>query len=120
MKTLILFILCIPASCLVIHEGGHYLVARFFGEKIKFRFSLGKLFGVIPVPRWVWTMPRRLSYAQRVAVALAGFGAELGVILPFWQAEAPWTLPYACFALLHLCLYRFYAGDANDFKVLAT
>ena len=119
MKTLILFILCIPA-CLVIHEGGHYLAARFFGQKLVFRFSIGKLFGVVPLPRWVWTMPRSFSYGQRVAVALSGFGAELGIILPFWQAKAPWALPYTGVALLHLCLYRFYAGDANDFKNLAT
>ena len=118
MKTLILFILCIPA-CLVIHEGGHYIAARFFGEKIQFRFNLGKLFGVVPVPRYTWKMPRSFSYRQRVAVALSGFGAELGIILPFWRTGAPWALPYACFALLHLCLYPFYAGDANDFKQLA-
>ena len=62
------------AACLT-HEGGHYLAALCFGKRIMFRFEWGKLFGVVPVPRWVWGMPPIWEWQQRI-VALAGFGVE--------------------------------------------
>ena len=37
-------------AAFLIHEGGHYLAARFFGKKLRFWFAWGH-FGV---PRFVW------------------------------------------------------------------
>ena len=100
---------------LLIHELGHYLIALYFGEQLAFRFELSKLFGKIPIPRFIWTMPEGLTNMQKKAVALAGFGTELTAIVPcvlmgFWE--------YAVVAGTHLVLYNWYAGENNDFKWL--
>ena len=106
------FVMAISAACLT-HEGGHYLAALCFGKRIRFRFKWGWLFGVIPVPRGVWTMPWMEQWKQRI-IALAGFGVELTcavLLIVVW----PWLWFVAgC----HLLVYPFYAGDASDFKWL--
>ena len=97
-----------------IHEGGHYLAARFFGHKLKFRFAWG-CFGV---PRFVWDMPifYQCERWKTKVIAAAGFGAELFaavVLLAAWHEFGRW---YAGVAVAHLAAYRWYAGDASDFR----
>lgn len=116
MSVLLFFILSIPL-CLVTHEVGHWLTARFFGETLKFRFGFAWLFGVVPVPRFTWTMPRSFGYDRRVAVALSGFVLEETVALLFLLFGHPWPLLVGG---AHLFLYPYYAGKDNDFKHLAT
>lgn len=101
------------AACLT-HEGGHYLTARAFGRKLKFRFEWGRLFGIIPVPRWTWGMPYMAEWKQR-AIALAGFGAEFACA---GGAAALGWLWLLLAASVHLLAYPFYAGEASDFKWL--
>ena len=101
------------AACLA-HEGGHYLVARAFGQRLKFRFEWGRLFSVVPVPRWVWYMPDMAEWKQRV-VAVAGFGTEF---LVAGVAVALGWLWLLLVASVHLLAYPFYAGEASDFKWL--
>ena len=98
----------------VIHEGGHYLAARFFGERLKFRFAWGR-FGV---PRFVWDMPifYQCEMWKTKVIAAAGFGAELlaaVVLLAAWHEFGLW---YTGVAVAHLIAYRWYAGETNDFK----
>ena len=93
--------------CLVTHEGGHYVAALCFGERLKFRFAWGRWH----VPRLVWTMPEMERWKQR-AVALAGFMTEGFVAGALCGAGWPWMA--AVFAA-HLGAYPFYAGDASDF-----
>ena len=97
-----------------IHEGGHYLAARFFGHKLRFCFAWGR-FGV---PRFVWNMPYFFPCDMWKAkvIAAAGFGAELlaaVVLLAAWHEFGLW---YAGVAVAHLAAYPWYAGDASDFR----
>ena len=101
------------AAC-VIHEGGHYFAAAWFGHKLKFRFAWGR-FGV---PRFVWDMPifYQCEMWKAKVIAAAGFGAELlaaVVLLAAWHEFGRW---YAGVGVAHLAAYRWYAGEANDFK----
>ena len=101
------------AAC-VIHEGGHYLAARFFGERLRFRFEWGR-FGV---PRFIWDMPifYQCEMWKAKVIAAAGFGAEFltaVVLLAAWHEFGLW---YTGVAVAHLAAYRWYAGEASDFK----
>lgn len=100
----------------MIHEGGHYLAALYFGKKLKFRFMWGRFY----VPRYVWTMPWMDYWKQRI-VALAGFGMEFAfaALLLLIQQLRPFGACYTLVALLHLVAYPWYAGDTSDFKWLA-
>lgn len=107
----ILLSLCL--ACFI-HEGGHWLAARFFGKRLRFRFAWGR-FGV---PRFVWNMPHFFPTEMWKAkvIAVAGFGAELFaavVLLAAWRKFGLW---YAGVAVAHLAAYRWYAGEASDFK----
>lgn len=98
----------------VIHMGGHYLAALWFGHKLKFRFAWGR-FGI---PRFVWNMPYFfMNEGWKVKViATAGFVAELFaavVLLAAWREFGLW---YAGVAVAHLAAYRWYAGENSDFK----
>lgn len=105
-QCLLAFLICMTA-----HELGHWLVARFYGYSIKFKFQLSRLCG-IPVPRGVWEMPAQADGEQQITIALAGFQCEIIValiLLPFlWQAAAV--------AILHFLVYKYYAGENNDFN----
>ena len=97
-----------------IHEGGHWLAARFFGHRLRFRFVWGR-FGV---PRFVWNMPYFFPTEMWKAkvIAAAGFGTELFtavVLLAAWREFGLW---YAGVAVAHLAAYRWYAGENSDFK----
>ena len=109
----IVMLLATLTAC-VIHEGGHYLAARFFGERLKFRFEWGR-FGV---PRFVWDMPifYQCEMWKAKVIAAAGFGAELFaavVLLAAWREFGLW---YAGVAVTHLIAYRWYAGETSDFR----
>lgn len=98
----------------VTHESGHYVAALCFGKRIEFRLEWGWLFGVVPVPRWVWYMPNMAEWKQRV-VAVAGFGTE------FLAAGVCVALGYLCplmVASVHIIIYPFYAGASSDFNWL--
>lgn len=100
----------IPALllCFLVHEGGHWLAARCFGRKIKFRFAWGKFY----VPRYIWDMPAMERSKQRI-VAAAGFCAEWVVGGTLYCLG--W--PYMCAVFIaHFAAYPVYAGEASDFK----
>ena len=94
--------------CFVIHEGGHYLAALFFGRKIRFRFAWGKYY----VPRYIWDMPQMERSKQRV-VAAAGFTAE--AIVAGILAALGWPWMGGAF-IAHFVAYPVYSGEASDFK----
>lgn len=103
-----------PLIACIIHEGGHYLAARFFRKRLKFRFAWGR-FGV---PRFIWDMPifYQCEMWKAKVIAAAGFGAELFaavVLLAAWREFGLW---YAGVAVGHLAAYRWYAGEASDFR----
>ena len=97
-----------------IHEGGHYLAARFFGKKLRFNFAWGR-FGV---PRLVWDMPHFFSTEdwKRKVIAAAGFGFEFLAAVVFLAVYQPFGRWYAGVAVAHLAAYPWYAGDASDFR----
>lgn len=101
-------------AAFVIHEGGHYLAARFFGHKLRFCFAWGR-FGV---PRFVWNMPYFFPCEgwKAKVIAAAGFGAELFVAVVLLAAWRKFGLWYAGVAVTHLIAYPWYAGDASDFR----
>ena len=96
------------ALCLVAHEGGHYLAALCFGERIKFRFSFGKYY----IPRYLWEMPYMDHWKEKV-VAAAGFVSEAIVAGALAAFDWPWM---AVAFVAHFVAYPFYAGEASDFK----
>jgi hypothetical protein len=100
----------------VIHEGGHYLAALRFGERLKFRFSWGWLWK-IPVPRFIWKMPSIECWKQ-IHIALAGFVMEFAAIPAFFLGVSSFWRWYAAAVLLHFVLYPFYAGGDSDWKWL--
>ena len=104
----------VPAFLL--HELAHYLTAKYFGTRLTFRFEWGKLFGKIPIPRYVWDMPEELTLKQKKLVALSGFGVELLAAIPC-SCVGLWEYPIV--AVLHLVLYSFYAGENNDLRWLS-
>ena len=93
------------------HEGGHFLAALYFGHVLRFRFSWGR----VCVPRYVWEMPATTRRKQRI-IALAGFGLEIVVAAAL--SLIFWTPVFASVSMLHLLLYRFYAGECSDFNWL--
>lgn len=98
-----------------VHELGRWLVARVFGEKLSFSIGWGVI-GEIPVPRGMWSMPNIDSWKQRV-IAAAGFVSEIGLGVILWDMGAkPLVHVYIGFALIHLILYEFYAGNDSDIK----
>ncbi len=113
MAEIILMVLISAVLACLVHEAGHYFTALSFGERIVFRFAWGKLWGKVPIPRGVWYMPESFSLRQKKITALAGFGAEF-LAAPFFYAVG--LEAYIFVALLHLILYRFYAGEASDFQ----
>lgn len=94
--------------CFLSHEGGHWLAARCFGRRIKFRFAWGKFY----VPRYIWDMPQMERSKQRI-VAAAGFGTEAVVAGVLAALGWPWM---AGVFVAHFAAYPVYAGEASDFK----
>ena len=97
------------AAAFLIHAGGHYWAALWFGHKLRFRFAWGR-FGV---PRLVWRMPHFFQCEGWKAkiIAAAGFGAEFlaaVVLLSAWREFGLW---YTGVAVAHLVAYRWYASD---------
>lgn len=99
-----LTVLLIP----IIHEAGHFIVAKIFGQTLNFKFEWGKL-GPIPIPRWTWNHPNVKEWQLKVICA-AGFGLEL-VLIPFMP------FPYQVAAIAHFATYPMYAGDKSDWSV---
>ena len=63
-------------------------------------------------------MPYLADRRKQTAIALGGFGAEVGFI-PIFVGLAPgFGLIYIGVAATHLIAYRFYAGDVSDFRWL--
>lgn len=119
MYTIILMLIIFSiVMCAFTHEYAHYLTAMFFGKTIKFKFSIGKLFNIIPIPRWTWTMPNLERYKQKI-IALSGFIVEelIGVlVLVFIYPIYEYAGIYSLIAILHLALYNLYAGEDSDFN----
>ena len=114
MQIILLNIVLAGLAACVTHEGGHYVTALAFGRKLTYRFAWGRLFGIVPVPRWVWFMPDMASWKQKV-VAAAGFGVEF---IAAGSAAALGWMWLLLAASLHLLAYPLYAGESSDFKWL--
>lgn len=115
-------IICLFGAILlagIIHEFGHFLSAKIFGETIKFRFSKGYIPKLkIIIPRFIWEMPERLSSNKKKIVALAGFGLEFLMIIPMILLFKPFGYFYLGASIFHLLSYKFYAGENSDFQWL--
>lgn len=100
---------------MAVHEGGHFFMGKVFGQTISFRFEWGLFLGKCPVPRFIWDMPVMERRKQQV-VAFAGFGLEFIAAAMLFLTSWDFAAWYAIAAVIHLVTYRFYAGDASDFK----
>ena len=121
MSILILIVSVAAFTACLVHEGGHYLAALLLTRKrLHFKFSPGRLGGKIPIPRFTWVMPWTPDRWRREVIAMAGFGLELLVAIILVVIAPRWTfaVAYTMVSLIHLFLYRFYAGEASDFKWL--
>lgn len=98
--------------CGAVHEFGHWIIAKAYGSNIKFTFTFGKLFNVIPIPRFTWQMPNGLDRRSRTIIRLSGFTFEfiLAVVCCMVYPEI------LLVSIIHLFAYNFYAGDATDFN----
>ena len=92
----------------IIHEAGHFITAKIFGQTLNFNFEWGKL-GPIPIPRWTWNHPEVKEW-QLKAICAAGFGLELALVplMPF---------TYQIAAIVHFIMYPMYAGNNSDWSV---
>ena len=98
-----------------VHESGHWLCARSFGEKLNFSLGWGMI-GEIPVPRGLWTMPDIEQWKQRM-IASAGFVAEIAVgLVLLLEGTQPLAYVYMSFVFIHAALYKFYSGEDSDIK----
>lgn len=93
----------------IVHELAHFVSSILVGKQIKFRFSFGKLFGVIPLPRYIWDHPANISKGKLRFICQSGFVLELGLILFL-------PLHYQVMALLHFVMYPWYSGEVTDFN----
>lgn len=112
----IFYIIVSGILCCVVHEGSHFLMAKYFGETIKFEFTFGYLFNKIPVPRGIWEMPMKFSSFEKKVVAGAGFTGEFLFSIILYMLIQKMFIFYIVVAILHISAYSFYAGDASDFK----
>lgn len=114
MEIVFLFLFSVVMACFI-HESGHYLIARLYGETIHFTFELGTLWGIRCVPRFIWYMPELFNLDQRRNVALAGFGFEFAFVLPALLSDRLFGTIYFLVAIAHIGFYHLYAGESSDF-----
>lgn len=115
-KEVILLILSSLVSAAIIHEFGHWLIAKIFGYSIKFRLEISYLW-FIPILRGIWNMPDTTKTKQRI-IALAGFTFEFLATFLFYFINNNLGITYLIVALIHLIAYKFYAGDKSDFNFI--
>jgi hypothetical protein len=98
------------------HEGSHLVVARLLGYEgsMNFRFKLGWLFNVIPVPRIVWDMPAGTLRGHAVLIGVSGFVGEFFIAWTIF-ATLHWFIPLTVF-IIHIFLYKLYCGEYNDWQ----
>jgi hypothetical protein len=101
-------------SCMIIHILGHYLTAWCFGNKLKFYIYHINIFNKIKIPRLCWCMPN-LSNGKKAIIAWSGFLSEtlfaMSIMILFNS-----HLEYGIFVIIHLLLYKHYAGNISDFN----
>lgn len=106
------FVICLIISGFTVHELGHILAAKYYNKKLEFIFSYGKLFNFIYVPRFIWYMPEDLTLKQKFIISIAGFTFEFIFSIMFYILGVKIFL---LTSLVHLFLYKFYAGNSSDF-----
>jgi len=100
-----------------VHEFGHSIVCWYYtGNFLKFRYDTGNLFN-IPIPRFIWNMPKIENYKQR-HIAAAGFVLEISIAcITIFLHNIFWII-YAIVVTAHWFAYPYYCGESNDFKWL--
>jgi hypothetical protein len=105
---------------LIFHEFGHYITAKYYGKTITFKSNISyiKIFNKLNIPifRYVWYMPDGLTTKQRRIVAVAGFVFEFFMALILDIINVKFGIIYTFVAVIHITLYKFYAGEYNDFN----
>lgn len=107
-------------AAILIHEGGHYLAALWFGHRLRYRLDWGVFQKLkIKIPRYTWDMPLGLSKWQEKVVSVAGFGLEFLAAIAFVRFYPGFGLVYLSVAVGHFIAYPFYRTDMqNDFQAL--
>ena len=118
MLNVIINIIISGVMACVFHETGHYLVCKMLtGIPLEFKFQWGYLFDKIPVPRFVWYMPKT-EYRKQRAIAAAGFITEAIICIPLLFAHNMISWIYPAIVTIHYFAYPYYAGDASDLNWL--
>ena len=102
--------------CMCFHECSHQIAAMLCGKSLSFQFEYGKLFDFIYIPRFVWYMPSGLTKIQQQLIASAGFIGEFAMGGLYLAVFRSFGYCYIVVALIHILLYKFYAGEKSDFK----
>lgn len=114
---IISIIFCGIMAC-IFHEGGHYIVCKILtGTSLEFEFKWGYLFNKIPVPRFIWYMPKT-EYNKQRAIAAAGFITEAIICIHLLFSNNMISYIYPAIVTIHYFAYPYYAGDASDLKWL--
>ena len=120
--SIVIMLLFCSGAALTIHEAGHYLAAKFFGQELMFAFEWGqytlKMYGkefIIKIPRLTWKMPDIPLWQQRV-IAASGFGFEFLAALTLIRFDREILAMYLIVCFAHLITYKYYCGDYNDFS----
>jgi hypothetical protein len=107
-----MYVLIALFTCFIAHELGHYLVARCFGKKLKYRYGGSGSF--------IWDMPQDLTADQQQLIAASGFALELLLAIPALIIHPVYGLVYQIVADIHFISYSYRreGTEYNDFKWL--
>lgn len=119
-------VLISAVSALVIHEAGHFIIARLFGYKARFVNGHVEI-GGLSIWQPVVYVDKPMTPTARRAFGIGGFafefiaGSLLAVAALFWGGD--WqimSVTYIIVATLHLIAYPFYNANssANDFRTV--
>jgi hypothetical protein len=102
-----MYVILIVILCGLTHEFGHWAVAKWFGQNLKFRREGW---------RFLWDMPEDLTPEQKQAVGIAGFATELISVLPALILCPFYGIVYQIAVDIHFIAYQFYANGNSDFQ----
>ena len=107
-------------AAVLVHDLAHTIVCKYYtGRFLTFYFKFGYLFDTIPIPRFVWYMPK-VEYYKQENIALVGFDVEMLLLLVsfFIPTQTMFLELYRIVVIIHRLAYPYYCGEFNELKYL--